>query len=341
MAIDSAAQQDRGVNTFQAPQVVHFAAPVPLQATAPPQVDPATLIRIPVTVVDDSGRCVDSLSARDFSLSIDGQESPIAMFRADRATTAALGVLVDISQSMGFRSSFGGYRSKLPFIRDAIERVIDQLDAQDNVFLAAFARRFHIIDDFTTDHDALQERLSALRVTDELDDFNASGIYNSLIKGITVLTHAPKGCERRALLVFTDGGDTGGHGADDVIARAQFAGVTIFNVIVQGYSHEMDALSIRNGLGRIAAETGGLTFIVNGKDESVPISTATAEIVSELDNQYVLGFSPSQWSSGAVPVELMLPHHPGMRARAPSVVRFRPENFAPGPSAPIAAMLPE
>ncbi len=339
-AIDSSAQQDLGANIFQAPQVVHFAAPVPIQATAP-QVDSATLIRIPVTVLDDSGRCVDSLSARDFSLSVDGAESPIAWFRADRATSAALGVLVDVSQSMGFRSWHGGFGSKVPFIRNAIESVIDSLEAHDEVFIAAFARRFHMIDDFTTDHDALHERLSMLQVTDELDDFDGSGIYESLMKGITVLTHAPKACDRRALLVFTDGGDTSRHGADDVIARAQFAGVTIFNVIVQGYSHEVDALSIRDGMGRIAAETGGLTFIVNGKDESVPMSTAIAEIVSELDNQYVLGFSPSPWSSGALPVELMLPHHPGMRVRAPSVVRFRPEKFGGDTSAPLAAMVPE
>ena len=32
----------------------------------------------------------------------------------------------------------------------------------------------------------------------------ASGIYESVMKGITVLAHAPKTCDRRALLVFTN-----------------------------------------------------------------------------------------------------------------------------------------
>ena len=91
---------------------------------------------------------------------------------------------------------------------------------------------------------------------------------------------------------------------------------------------------------RIAAETGGLTFVVNGRSESDRIDLATDEIASELDNQYLLGFSVSPWGPNALPVELMLPHHPGMRVRAPRVVRFRPgEVFGQVAKAPN--MLPE
>jgi VWFA-related protein len=329
---DSCAQQTLDNSTLQTPQVFRFnPPPVPALVEAAPtsQIDPASLLRIPVTVVDKAGQCVPSLRAGDFSLDVDGQESPIKLFRPNRATAAALGVLVDISQSMSFKSWHGGMISKLPFIQDAVHKVIDLLDVHDNVFLATFARRFHMLDDFTSDHDALDERLPMLRVTDQLDDFGGSGIYESLMKGIAVLNHAPKTCDRRALVVFTDGGDTSTHGVDDVIARAQFASVTIYDIIVQGYSHEMDALAIRDGIGRIAAETGGLTFIVNGGRESDPIGVATEEIVAELDNQYLLGFpAPQNGASGNVlPVELMLRNHPGLLVRAPRAVRFRSEEF--------------
>jgi VWFA-related protein len=323
---DSRAQQTLDTTTLQTPQV--FLPPAPkIELPPAPQIEPDSLIRIPVTVVDDAGQCVQSLNAGDFSLDVDGEESPIELFRANRATAAALGVLVDVSQSMGFRSFWGGSYSKLPIIQAAVKRVVDQLDAHDNVFLATFARRFHMLGDFTSDHDFVDERLAMLRVTDELDDFGGSGIYESLMKAIAVLNHSPTACARRALVVFTDGGDTSSHGADDVISRAQFAGVTVYNVIVQGFSHEIDALAIRNGIGRIATETGGLTFIVNGKGEGEPIESATAEIVSELDNQYLLGFSVPQWGGNVVPVELMLRNHPGMRVRAPRAVRFHPEEL--------------
>jgi len=341
LPIDSLAQQSLDANILQTPQVVKFGAPPAMVISPAPQPDPVGLIRIPVTVVDDAGRCVASLSARDFSLSVDGDESPIAWFRPNRATSAALGVLVDISQSMAPKSWSGGSFSKLPFVQAALKMVVDKLDAHDNVFLATFARRFHMLSDFTTDHRDLEERLPMLQVADQLDDFGGSGIYESVMKGITVLSHAPKTCDRKALLVFTDAGDSSSHGADDVIAKAQFAGVTIYNFVVQGFQIETDLPSIRNGMGRIAAETGGLTFIVNMWRERDRIVSDADEIVSELDNQYLLGFSVSPWGPNAVPVELMLPHHPGMRVRAPHVVRFRPDDLLREIGAPPTQILPE
>lgn len=325
---DSAAQQNLDANVLQTPQVFSFAPPPAIDAAPAPQIDPASLIRIPVTVIDDAGHAVPSLTARDFSLNVDGEESPIAWFRQNRATAAALGVLVDISQSMEFRSFSGRIFSKLPMVQGAIKTVVDRIDAHDNIFLATFARRFHMLNDFTTDHNDLEERLPLLRAADQLDDFDGSGIYEGMMKGITVLAHAPKTCDRRALLVFTNAYlDTSRHGVDDVIAKAQFAGVTIYNIIVLGFPIESDAASIQHGIGRIAAETGGLTFIVNARTESDRLLSATDEIVSNLDNQYMLGFSVSQWSPGAMPVELTLLNHPGMRVRAPHVVRFRPNDL--------------
>ncbi len=338
---NSAEQQSADASVLQTPQVLKFAAPPPMKVASAAQIDPASLIRIPVTVIDDAGRCVESLSARDFSLSIDGEESQIAWFKPNRATAAALGVLVDISQSMAPKSWSGGSFSKLPIVQDAIGTVLEKLDAHDNVFLATFARRFHMLDDFTTDRRDLEERLPLLRVTDQLDDFDGSGIYESVMKGIAVLTHAPKTCDRRALLVFTDGGDSSSHGADDVIAKAQFSGVTVYNVIVQGFKIEADSFSIRSGMGRIAAETGGLTFVVNMWRDRDRIESAVDQIASELDNQYVLGFPVQPWTSNALPVELTLLHHPGMRVRAPHVVRFRPGDFIRQASAPPPQTLPE
>src|ERR1700722_16564745 len=279
---DAAAQRSLDASILQPPQVVRFAASPAPKIAAIPQVDPASLIRIPVTVVDDSGRCVESLSARDFSLSVDGQESPIAWFRSNRATTAALGVLVDISQGMEFKSFSGRIFTKLPMVQAAIKTVVDKLDAHDHVFLATFARRFHMLNDFTRDHRSLDDRLPMLRVTDQLDDFDASGIYESVIKGITVLAHAPKSCDRRALLVFTNAYcDTSTHGADDVIAKAQFAGVTVYNFIVPKLFYRSDMYSVSGEMERIAAETGGLTFVVKDSSDEDFIASATDAIASD------------------------------------------------------------
>jgi len=338
----SFAQASPDTNILQMPQVAKFAPSPATIVTPPPPTAPPGVIQIPVTVIDAAGRCVNSLSARDFALNVDGDESPIAWFRPNRATSAALGVLVDISQGMEFKSFSGRTFSPLPLVQAAIKRVVDKLDAHDNVFLATFARRFHMLDDFTSDHRGVEQRLPLLRVTDQLDDFDASGIYESVLKGITVLSHAPRTCDRRALLVFTNAYcDTSTHGADDVIAKAQFAGVTISNVIVPTFFHRTDRFSISNEMERIAAETGGLTFVVGEDGDKDFLGSATGEIVSELDNQYVLGFAVSPWGPTALPVELMLPHYPGLRVRAPHVVRFRTDDLLRQVAAPPAQTLPE
>src|SRR5579872_1999953 len=98
-SIESRAQQSTYPNVLQTPQVLGLASTRPLMKIAPPvaRIDPRPMMHIPVAVIDDAGRYVKSLDARDFSLSVDGEESPIAIFRP--ASSAALGILVDISQS--------------------------------------------------------------------------------------------------------------------------------------------------------------------------------------------------------------------------------------------------
>ena len=56
-AIDSTAQQNLDANILQTPQVFRFAAPPVINVATAPQIDPEGLIRIPVTVLDDTGRC--------------------------------------------------------------------------------------------------------------------------------------------------------------------------------------------------------------------------------------------------------------------------------------------
>jgi VWFA-related protein len=335
----SSAQQDLGINILQTPQVLRFGVPLPLNIPSAPEIDPSTLVNIPVTVIDHHGRCVDSLDARDFSLNIDGHKSSIAWFRRNEASSAALGVLVDISQGMSFQSWSGPYFSKIPSATDAVESLLERLDAHDRVFLAAFARRFHIIEDFTADHHALEERLSMLRPAGS-DERDSDGIYESMIKAIVILSQASKSWDRRALVVFTSAlYDTSTHGVEDVIARAQFAGVTVYNVVLLGYKHDADPSWIRSSIGRIAAETGGQTFIVNFKDEG-DILDAAAEVSSELDNQYIVGFNPPLSGARSVKVDVALPNHPELLTHSPKVARFRPDKL-PGHAASLAILLPE
>ena len=124
-----------------------------------------------------------------------------------------------------------------------------------------------------------------------------------------------------------------------MIAKAQFAGVTIYNIVIRGFPIEADPFTIRTGPGRIASETGGLSFVVNWRDEHL-LASAIDSIASDVDNQYLLGFDVSPWSPGLLSVELMLRNHPELHTRAPRVVRFRPQDIANDLPPPLR-ILPE
>jgi len=343
---DCSAQQDPGVNFMQTPQVVRFSAPMLLSAPPPvPRIDPATLLRFPVTVIDAHGHCIDSLNAKDFSLSINGRQDQIELFHRNRTTSAALAILVDVSDGMSFRSWHGGKSlhggviSKVPLARDAVAAVLERIDAHDDMFLASFARRFHIIQDFSADRHGIEDRLAMLRPSDDPEDRNGDGIYEGMIKGITALAHASKSYDRRALMVFTsDLYDTSTHGIEDVIARAQFAGVTVYNIVVLGFEFDAEESLVRSNLGRIAAETGGHTFIVRWRDYG-DILDAAAEITAELDSQYILGFAPVPSNDNVEGVDLTV-NDPTLYAHAPKAVRYRPDKLPKKLSA-LGAMLPE
>ncbi len=284
--------------------------------------DSSRHVRIPVTVVDGAGHYSQALSAHDFALRVDGDEQPVEFLWRDAGTPAAVGILVNISKDMEAKT----WRRppKMGQAGTAADLLVGALSAYDNIFLAAFARRFHVLEAYTTDHPSIDERIALLRVTDELDDLG-DGFYESIIKGVTALAHAPAVCERRALVVITnDADDTSHHGADDAIAKAQFAGAVIYEIVI--VSPREDLASVQQRLGRIARETGGAAYLVNWTGDRDRLISAVTSIASEIDNQYMLGFAVSPWSPLALSIELEVVSHPGMNARAPLVVRFHPAN---------------
>src|SRR4030095_9274413 len=57
------------------------------------------LVNVTATVIDESGRSVDGLTADDFRVLEDGQEQKISFFSHDSKLLISVGVLIDISGS--------------------------------------------------------------------------------------------------------------------------------------------------------------------------------------------------------------------------------------------------
>lgn len=149
-----------------------------------------TLVTIPVTVKDRSGRYLPDLGKDDFRIFEDGVEQRIAYFATvDQPFTVAL--VIDTSNSTNF---------KLEDIQNAAIAFVNQLKPEDRVMVVSFDDQIRVLSEPTSDREAL---VRAIRRT-----HNGGGtrLYDAVDQ---VLRERLKKIEgRKAMVLFTDGVDT-------------------------------------------------------------------------------------------------------------------------------------
>lgn len=149
------------------------------------------LINVPVTVTDDSGRFVTGLQREDFALYEDGVEQEITHFSSERVPVS-LGLVVDTSGSMA--------GEKWQHAREAIERFLDLLGPEDEVFLYQFNTAPMLVQDWTND----RERLSA--AMRRISPRGGTAMYDALAEAVPM---AGSGRNRKkAIVLISDGNDT-------------------------------------------------------------------------------------------------------------------------------------
>jgi VWFA-related protein len=93
---------------------------------------------------------------------------------------------------------------------------------------------------------------------------------------------------RKALVLFTDGEDQGSHATiNDVERRLQTSDTTLY-MIAQGRGVTLE--SLRHVMERLVQPTGGRALFTDNIDE---LHGAFSELLDELSNQYLLGYSSS------------------------------------------------
>lgn len=318
IATAASAQNAARRNVLQMPQAPRPQSPAqPAAFRAPPGAPGQPQLSIPVIVSDGSGNPVEWLSERDFSLLIGGDDREVNAVRHGRDEPAALGIITDVSMSMKWR---------IGKAREIINLLALTLGGRNSIFLAGFARHFHLIEPYTSDRSALDRRVPDLGISYEFGD-EGTALYDSIIKGTIVLAHGPSA--RRALVVITDGQDTiSWHGVDDALAAAERSGVVVYVLVLARPPIHVFLLGVddsgselyRDTLFRICRESGGRGFMVSNPPS---ISRAAQQIASDIDSQYVLQFAAGQSDSDAAQsVELFVRNHPGLHVRAPQVVRL-------------------
>ena len=173
-----------------------------------------TLVNVPMSVTDRTGRFVTGLTRTDFQVSEDGKPQEIASFSATEAPFN-VALLIDTSRST---------RELLGTIRKAARSFVNQLQPQDRVLIVTFDERVHFLGDFTSDRRQLRRTINSVKSS------YLTSIYDGISRTINEKLAPLKG--RKAIVVFSDGVDTWSkqatnQGTLDLVARS---GVLVYAV---------------------------------------------------------------------------------------------------------------
>jgi len=242
----------------------------------------AERVMLNVVAVDKHGHPVRDLKRREFLVFDEGRPQRLTDFAHASDLKARVLLLVDASGSMD-------ERLKTTSTRMALMQLVAALAPEDEVALAGFDSRYFGLVPFSTNHQAIFEKLSDLR------PFGSTALNDALEHAARDLASHGEG--RRAVIVVTDGVDNASVTTPDMaIARSQALDVPIYALSVISPLDDPKSPhfvgKLRAGqalLARYTSLSGGRAFNVS---DFAGLQRAAREIMDELRHQYRLGYDP-------------------------------------------------
>ena len=232
----------------------------------------SSIVVLNASISDPSGRQVSGLKQPQFHVFEDGIEQPISFFAAEETPFGAA-ILIDTSGSMEERVSLA---------RSAAIKFLEGLRIDDVVAIYNFDSKVKQIQDFSNIRD----------LSDAFFDLKASGmtvLNDAIRKAAKDLTDRKE--KRKAIIVLSDGQDTqSSTSTEKALKFALAADVSIYTVdmssIETGGKQSMQNQGV---LKNFAEKTGGFFVATPG---GVALRDAFQRIVTELGNQYTIGYQP-------------------------------------------------
>jgi Ca-activated chloride channel homolog len=238
------------------------------------------LVNVTATVIDESGRCVDGLTADDFRVLEDGQEQKISFFSHDSQLPISVGVLIDIS---------GSLQDKLRQGLQTVRGIASTLSSDDEMFVVTFNSRVDVKQSFTSNPQEIQTSLRDVHAHGE------TAVYDAIAAGLREMQKAKH--QKRILLLITDGFDTksktSADQAEDLLKRS---GVLLYAI---GIDDDNNDTSIRRPryhiydymLGKLSsAGSGRVIRLYTGRNYDLDL--LSERILGELHQEYTLGYYP-------------------------------------------------
>jgi Ca-activated chloride channel homolog len=234
------------------------------------------LVNVSVTVTDDHGAPVSSLTKQDFEVREDGVPQKLAVF--DRESAIPLSIVLAIDASLSTRKDL---KLELDSARAFAHSI---LRPQDRLALFQFSEIVDELVPFTSDLRLVDRGIARVHVG------AATALYDAVFLGSRALMHRQG---RKVLVVITDGGDTMSHvDYQQALREAQQADALLYSIVVVPIA----ASAGRNTGGehaliQMSQDTGGKHYYADSPRE---LDRAFQAISDELRTQYVLGYYPRQ-----------------------------------------------
>jgi Ca-activated chloride channel family protein len=241
------------------------------------------LVSLNVAVTDPAGRPVLDVDEGDLAIFEDGVRQQISLFRQEE-WPITLAVLIDSSGSM---------EPALATARAAARRLLGTLRPQDRALVAQFNRRLTILQDWTSDREALHSAVDSI----ETDGITA--LHTALYVALKDLAAQRRDgeLERQALVVLSDGQDTASAVTDEqVLDLARGGEVNIYTIgLNEERRPDAPSADLRGEylLTALARETGGRVFFPETLSD---LEGVYQQIADELRTLYGVAYASSNTS---------------------------------------------
>ncbi len=237
------------------------------------------MVTIRAVVRDGKGRAVTTLAKTEFELLDNGAPRPITAVEQDNGPVG-VALLFDISGSMDVNDRYDRAREQGYFLLSGLR------NGEDEAAIFAFDSRLHVIQPFTTELDRLRGSVT------EFSRWGMTSIHDAIASASRTMD--ARATRRRALVVLTDGIDTGSKLTPaEVSGIASSIDLPVYIVaVVQGIDDPRQGGSnqaLAGELADLARWTGGQLFVATSTPEA---STVARQIVDELRQQYLIAFEP-------------------------------------------------
>lgn len=292
---------------------------VPTPTPAPPKNDDgeitvdSTLVPIPVTVLDASGRPVVNLKLADFQLKIDGKAAEIGDVSRSE-TPVRLAMLFDNSSSVIIAREFEK-NAALKFFRRVIR------PEKDLAALFSVATVTRLEQPFTAEISSLTRAIEMFA-----EPTGATALLDGVIQAADYLAGVPG---RRVIVIVSDGDDTASDidtTLEKVVKTLQLTNCQVFVVKTTDFENfkrtgsrrgnaNIRQLTAERRMIEFADQTGGM---VHSPLDERELDEAFRQIIASLSQQYILSYYPDDTATDRGrfrEISLAVKANPGLTVR--------------------------